>query len=124
MKESVIIFIKFCIVGALCTAIDAGVFYAVKDATGYRMAMILGFALSLIVNYLLNIYWSFRSKPSVVNALGILAAHCFNIFVVRMSLMYLFVDTIGLTDSIGYIPTLIISMVTNFFIIRFVANRF
>ena len=124
MKESVIIFIKFCIVGALCTAIDAGVFYSVKDATGYRMAMILGFVLSLTVNYLLNIYWSFHSKPSVSNAFGIIAAHCFNIFVVRMSLMYLFVDTIGLTDSIGYIPTLIISMVTNFFIIRFVANRF
>ena len=88
------------------------------------MAMIIGFALSLIVNYLLNIYWSFRSKPSVANALGILAAHCFNIFVVRMSLMYLFVDTIGLTDSIGYIPTLIISMVTNFLIIRFVTNRY
>lgn len=124
MKEHINVFIKFCLVGALCTAIDAGVFYIVKETTGYRMAMIIGFALSLIVNYLLNIYWSFRSKPSVANALGILAAHCFNIFVVRMSLMYLFVDTIGLTDSIGYIPTLIISMVTNFLIIRFVTNRY
>ena len=124
MKENINVFIRFCLVGAVCTAIDAGVYYAVKEATGYRMAMIIGFAFSLIVNYLLNIYWSFHSKPSVANALGILAAHCFNIFVVRMSLMYLFVDTIGLTDSIGYIPTLIISMVTNFLIIRFVANKY
>ena len=116
-------FICFCFVGVICTAVDAGVFYSVHEWTGYRLAMVLGFALSLGVNYVLNIYWSFRAKPSVKNAVGMIAAHCFNIFVVRMSLMWLFVDTAGMTDSIAYIPTLLISMVTNFIIIRLVVNK-
>ena len=114
---------KFCIVGGICTVIDAGVFYATHNLIGYRLAMIAGFCLSIIVNYLLNIYWSFKSKPSLKNAIGILAAHLFNIFVVRLGLMWLFVDSLGLSDSIAYLPTLAISLVTNFIIIRFVVKQ-
>lgn len=116
-------FLRFCIVGGICTLIDAGVFYALHNHTGYRIAMIAGFYVSICVNYVLNIYWSFKEKPTLKNAIGILAAHLFNIFVVRMSLMWLFVDVARMTDSIAYLPTLAISMVTNFVIIRFVVKR-
>lgn len=117
-------FLRFCVVGGICTLIDAGVFYALHSITGYRLAMIVGFCVSIFVNYILNIYWSFKEKPTLKNAIGVLAAHLFNIFVVRMSLMWLFVDVAKMTDSIAYLPTLAISMVTNFVIIRFVVNRF
>lgn len=57
-------FIKFCVVGGLCTAIDSMVFYATYSFVGYKMALIFGFSLSIVVNYLLNIKWSFRSNCS------------------------------------------------------------
>ena len=116
-------FLRFCIVGGICTLIDAGVFYALHNYTGYRIAMIAGFSVSICVNYVLNIYWSFQENPTFKNAIGILAAHLFNIFVVRMALMWLFVDVTRLTDSIAYLPTLAISMMTNFIIIRFVVKN-
>jgi len=115
--------IRFCIVGGICTGIDAGVFYMTCQWLGYRLAMIGGFAISLSLNYLLNIYWSFNAKPSVRNALYIVAAHCFNIFIVRMSLMWLFIETANIPDHIAYIPTLIISIITNFIIIRFIIKN-
>ena len=111
-------FLKFCIVGGLCTAIDAIVYYATYRIVGYKIALILGFTLSLIVNYILNIKWSFQSKLSVKNALGLIGANCFNIFVVRMSLMWLFTSFYGLDEGIAFVPTLVISVFTNFIIVR------
>ena len=46
----------------------------------------------------------------------------FNLFVVRMGLMWLFVEAFGLDDSVAYIPMAIISAVTNFIVIRAVVK--
>lgn len=113
-------FWKFCLVGGVCTGIDAGIFYLLYLHTGYRIAMISGFTLSLGINYLLNTYWSFQQKPSLRTAIGVFAAHCFNIFVVRMSLMWIFINVSFLEEGVAFVPTLIISVITNFFIIKFV----
>ena len=111
---------KFCLVGGVCTGIDAGIFYLLYLHTGYRIAMISGFALSLGVNYLLNTYWSFQQKPSLKTAIGVLTAHFFNIFVVRMALMWIFINISSLGEGVAFVPTLIISVMVNFLIIKFV----
>ena len=46
----------------------------------------------------------------------------FNLFVVRMGLMLLFVEVLGLKDSIAYIPMAVISAVTNYLVIRTVVK--
>ena len=46
----------------------------------------------------------------------------FNLFVVRMGLMWLFVEIFGLSDSIAYIPMAVISAITNFLVIRAVVK--
>lgn len=116
-------FIRYCIVGIICTIIDASVFYLLHNLIGYRFAMVCGFCLSLFINYLLNIYWSFQVKPTIHNAIGVIMAHCFNIFVVRMSLMWLFVDLLFISEVIAFIPTLLISVITNFLLIRYIVNK-
>ena len=116
-------FVRFCIVGAICTAIDSLIFYTVRLFAPYQVALVSGYLLSLIANYYLTIYWTFQSKPNKKNAIGIVAAHLFNLFVVRMGLMYIFVDMMGISDKIAYIPTLLISVLTNFLIIKFVVNK-
>lgn len=116
-------FVRFCIVGVIATALDACIFYLVRIFASYQIALVSGYCLSLIVNYLLTIYWTFRKKPSAGNLLGVIGAHLFNLFVVRMSLMWLFVNMAGIPDRIAYIPTLLISMVTNFLVVRFAVNR-
>ena len=116
-------FVRFCIVGAVCTGLDAAVFYAVRLFAPYQMALITGYLLSLFANYFLTIYWTFQSKPNAQNAIGIVLAHLFNLFIVRMSLMYLFVDMMGVNDRIAYVPTLAISVITNFIIIKLIINK-
>lgn len=116
-------FVRFCIVGVICTAIDAVIFYAVRSFASYPVALVSGYVLSLIVNYFLTIYWTFKSKPNAKNAIGVVAAHLFNLFIVRMGLMYIFVDFISINDRIAYIPTLAISVITNFLIVKLVINK-
>ncbi len=111
-------FIKFCVVGIICTVIDASVYYALYRLTGYHIAMVGGFVLSLGINYLLNTFWTFHQDLSVKTAVGVIIAHCFNIFVVRMGLMWIFISTCFLTEGVAYVPTLIISVVTNYLIVR------
>lgn len=116
-------FVRFCIVGVIATALDAGIFYLVRLFASYQVALVSGYCLSLIVNYLLTIYWTFKKKPSTGNLFGVIAAHMFNLFVVRFSLMWIFVNLAEIPDRIAYIPTLMISMVTNFLVVRFAVNK-
>lgn len=117
-------FLKFCIVGVICTLLDAAIFYLIRLVASYHVALTSGYLLSLIVNYFLTVYWTFETKATRKNAVGVISAHLFNLFVVRMGLMWVFVNVVGLQDRIAYVPTLFISMATNFIIIKAVVNKF
>ena len=115
-------FIRFCIVGGTCAMIDAAIFYVVRLFAPYQVALVSGYLISLCVNYLLTVYWTFKTGSSVINLVGIVGAHMFNLFIVRMGLMLLFVELLGLRDSIAYIPMAVISAVTNYLVIRTVVR--
>ena len=116
-------FARFCIVGGVCTGIDATIFYLVRGFASYPVALVSGYLLSLIINYFLTVYWTFKAKASVWNAVGIIAAHLFNLFVVRMGMMYILVQLLVINDRVAYIPTLLTSIISNFIIIKLVVNR-
>lgn len=115
-------FIRFCIVGGTCAMIDAAVYYMVLLFAPYQVALVSGYLISFCVNYFLTVYWTFKTVPSVHNFAGIIGAHMFNLFIVRMGLMHLFVQIMGIQDSIAYIPMALISAVTNFLVIRAVVG--
>ncbi len=123
MKEEIRQFTRFAIVGVLCTGIDAVLFYFLRTFTTYQVSLVCSYILSLTVNYFLTVYWTFETKSNIKNLVGIVSAHLFNLFIVRMGLMYLFTDILSINDRIAYIPTLMISVLTNFLIIKFIVNR-
>lgn len=113
-------FLRFCIVGTFCTGVDAAIYYVVRLFASYQTALFCGYCLSLCLNYCLTIHWTFKAKDSLKNGIGIVLSHLFNLFVVRMGLMYIFVNVFRLNDNIAYIPTLIVSVITNYLIIKVV----
>lgn len=116
-------FLRFCIVGGTCAVIDAAIFYVVRLFAPYLVALISGYILSLCVNYLLTIYWTFKTRSSARNLFGIVGAHLFNLFVVRMGLMLLFVEIMGIKEQIAYLPMAVISAVSNYLVIRAVIRH-
>lgn len=117
-------FVRFCIVGTICTGIDACVYYLLCNITYYQIALITGYLLSLVINYFLTVYWTFKSKPNINNIVGIIAAHIFNLFIVRMGLMFILVEMLQLNNQVSYIPTLIISVLSNYYIIKKVVEKY
>lgn len=115
-------FIRFCIVGVLCTIVDALLFYLIRNFLSYEISLATGYLSALIVNYILTIRWTFKSNPSVKNALGITFVHLINLFIIRMGLMYIFVDILFWADKIAYLPTLCISVIVNFIMMKSVIN--
>lgn len=115
-------FVRFCIVGGICALIDAAVYYIVLRFAPYQVALVSGYLISLCFNYFLTVYWTFHTKPAPINFVGIIGAHMFNLFVVRMGLMTLFVEIMGMKDTVAYIPMAIISAFTNYLVIRTVVN--
>ena len=111
-------FIKFVIVGSICTFTDMVLFYVIRIFLSYQVSMIIGYLSSLALIYLMTVYWTFDTTSSAKNAIAIVCAHLMNLFVIRMGLMYMFVQFTSLSDRIAFIPTLVLSSILNFFIIK------
>lgn len=116
-------FIRFCIVGAFATLLDAALFYMFRQWMTYQASMVLSYTICLLLNMVLTLRWTFRRKFSLRNVMGVMWAHLFNLFVVRYKLMELFVVTLKMSDRLAYLPTLGISVVVNFLIIRAIVHK-
>ena len=116
-------FLRFCIVGAFATALDAGLFYLFRQWLPYQLSMTLSYSISLCINMVLTLLWTFSTQFNINNAIGVIAAHLFNLFVVRFGLMALFVNVLNIDDRFAFLPTLAISVLANFFIIRAVLHN-
>ncbi len=116
-------FIRFCIVGTFATLLDAALFYMFRQWMSYQASMVLSYTICLLLNMVLTLRWTFRRKFSLRNVMGVMWAHLFNLFVVRYKLMELFVVTLKMSDRLAYLPTLGISVVVNFLIIRAIVHK-
>jgi putative flippase GtrA len=111
--------IKFCIVGTMSALIDFAVYNVVLFFSSYLVSVMAGFVLSWLFNYYLSSCWTFNEKPTRLNFIGLLSAHLFNLLVVRLGVIYIFVDLLNIHPRIAYIPTLMISAIVSYFLARF-----
>lgn len=115
--------IRFCIVGMIATGIDAAIFYLFKSFTSYQYSLVAGYLVSLIFNYLMTVYWTFSVKSNIKHFVGIISVHLLNLFVIRMGLMCFFINFMSLTDSVAYLPMLLISIAASFSMVRYVVKN-
>lgn len=111
-------FVRFCIVGFFATILDVVVFYIVLNFTVYQIALVVGYIISLMYNYYFTVTWTFKKSPTICNAFGVICTHMVNLFVVRMGLMYIFIHFLLISDKFAYIPTLVLSVFINFFMVK------
>lgn len=116
-------FVRFCIVGGIATVADAALFYLLRLWLPYQSSMMISYAICLCLNMVFTLLWTFNSTINVQNASSIIAAHLFNLFIVRFGLMALLVNVFQINDKLAFLPTLCISTLTNFFIIKVLLQR-
>ena len=120
MKKKRIIneFIRFGIVGGLCTVLHYGIYYLLQLYINVNIAYTLGYVLSFMANFYLTSYFAFGTTPSWKKLIGMGGAHAVN-YALHILLLNLFLR-IGISQEWAPIPVFAIAIPVNFLLVRFV----
>ncbi len=119
MKNLIRQALKFCVVGAICTAIDFGVLILLREVFGvnYLIANVAAFTVSVIVNYFLSMRFVFRGKKDANKVREFIVFVILSAIGLALNewLMWLSVSALGLNYIWGKVIATGIVMVYNFF---------
>ena len=120
MKKKRIIneFIRFGIVGGLCTVLHYGIYSLLQLYINVNIAYTLGYVLSFMANFYLTSYFTFGTTPSWKKLIGMGGAHAVN-YALHILLLNLFLR-IGISQEWAPIPVFAIAIPVNFLLVRFV----
>ena len=125
-SESLVQFIKFCIVGISNTAVayilNIGILFLLKDAGwswDYIFANVTSFTISIFWSFYWNSRYVFKEKPDEERnkwkALGkTFLSYGFTGYILNNILLFVLVDMFGVSKYIAPLITLIISVPVNF----------
>ena len=111
-------FVRFCVVGTVAAAIHYGVYYLLQMHINVNIAYTLGYAISLVCNFFMTSYLTFRTNPSKKKAFGFGLGHLFNYFL-HMGLFNLYLYW-GISKELAPVLVLAIAVPVNFLVLRFV----
>ena len=113
-------FIRYCTVGSLAAGIHYGVYFVLQEyeLVNLNIAYTIGYATSFICNFFMTSYFTFRSNPSLKNALGFGGSHLVN-YLIHMGLFNLFLS-LDVNQEIAPLFVLAVAVPVNFVMLRFV----
>lgn len=120
-KEKLFEFIRFCVVGVIAAGMHYGIYYLLQVRIDVNVAYTIGYVVSLIGNFFLTSYLTFRRAPSAKRALGFGASHLVN-YLLHMVLFNLFLY-LGISQELAPILVLAVAVPINFLLLRWVFKR-
>jgi len=114
--------IRFGIVGVLAVATHYAIYWLLQHWIDVNIAYTAGYIISFLGNYYLSAHFTFKEKTSAGNGVGFAGAHVFNYFL-QLGLFNLFL-WLGVHHLIAPFAVLIISVPTNFLVVRYVFKHF
>ena len=113
--------LRFGIVGAASTLIQFVTYFLLAGVTSHNIALPVSYALSLLFNFLMTTYFTFRVKPDARKGMGFLASHAVN-FTLQFLLLNLFIWT-GIHKQWAIIPVFMVCIPVNFLLVRWSMKR-
>lgn len=117
-KEKAGEFLRFCLVGTIAAGIHYGVYYLLMHVVNVNLAYTGGYLFSLVCNFFMTSYITFRSKPSAGRAAGFGVSHLIN-YLLHIGLFNLFL-WMGVSKLLAPILVLMVAVPTNFLLLRWV----
>ena len=111
-------FVRFCIVGTIAAGIHYGVYCLLMQVLNVNLAYTGGYLFSLVCNFFMTSYITFRSKPSAVKAAGFGMSHLVN-YLLHIGLFNLFL-WMGVSKLLAPVLVLMVAVPTNFVLLRWV----
>ncbi len=103
-------------VGVVATAIQAGVYWWLAATLNHNLALIISYATSLAVNFMLTVRFTFKVDATVKKGLGFLASHAIN-----FSLQFVVLNIAiwaGIDRQYAILPVLAVCVPVNFILVR------
>lgn len=113
-------FLRFAAVGGIATAVNYGTYVALVgnfDGLYPALAYILAFCASIVCNFVLSSYFTFRVKPSWGRAAKFLTAHLVNLFN-ELVLLELWLWA-GVPKLYAPLCVFLVAFPVNYFMVRF-----
>ena len=84
-------FVKFGIVGGIALFILYLVYYLLLSVCGHNLSYTVGYMVSIIVNYLLTVYFTFKVKLNTKRTIGFAFSHLVN-YLIQIGCLNLFLS--------------------------------
>lgn len=111
-------FLRFCIVGTIAAGIHYGVYYILQKYIELNLAYTAGYLISLVCNFFMTSYFTFRSNPSAGKAVGFGFSHLIN-YLLHIGLFNFYLWA-GVHRLLAPILALMVAVPTNFILLHFV----
>lgn len=111
-------FLRYSIVGTLAAGIHYGIYFVTQKYINVNIAYTIGYVVSLVCNFFLTSYFTFRTTPSVRKVAGFGFSHLIN-YLLHMALFNLFLLA-GVHRLLAPILVLMIVVPLNFILLHFV----
>ncbi|MGL5273360.1 MAG: GtrA family protein [Phocaeicola sp.] len=117
-RNKLLEFVRFCVVGGIAAGLHYATYYLLQQLLTLNVAYTIGYLLSLLVNFILTSYFTFRTKPSTKKAAGFGFSHLIN-YLIHIGLLNLFV-TIGIPRLLAPVLVLIVAVPTTYLLLRII----
>lgn len=110
--------IRYVIVGSIATAIQYGCYLALVEFSllSAIASTITSYCISLLANFLLSSFFTFRTHPNAKKAASFVTSHMVNMGL-QVALVALFTNFVD--KSYAILPAMAICIPVNFFLVRF-----
>lgn len=120
-KSGLMEVVRFGIVGTISTGITYGVYYLLLGWINTSVAFTTAYILAFIINFALTTTFTFGVSATKKRGIGFIISNVIN-YLLSVSLLNVFI-WFGLSKSIAPIPMFAITIITNFFIVRWIMKR-
>jgi len=113
--------IRFVITGVISTVTTYVVYWLLLPVLTHSISFLIGYAVALVVNYILTTSFTFKVKATKKNGLGFIVTNIIN-FTLSEAFLNLFVY-LGVSKQWAPIPMYAICIPINFLIVRYVMKK-
>ncbi len=115
-KENFWELVRFGVVGLIAMSIHYGIYWFLIKITTPTLAYTAGYGISLVFNFLLSIFFTFKTKPNYKKGIRFVLSHGIN-YLLHIFLLHIFLY-VGVPEVYAPFPVLAIAVPVNFVLVR------
>ncbi len=120
-KEKLGEVIRFGIVGVTASLLQYGIYLLLLHCLGKDISMTIGYFISFVFNFFASTYFTFRTKANAKHGAGFALSHVIN-YLLQIATLNLF-TWLGVSKELAPIPMFCICVPVNFLLVRFFLKR-